>query len=275
VNVSDAVSGVAGRFEDLPAERVPEAALGWALEEFGDRFVVVTALQVEGMVALDIARRLDPGVRALTIDTGRLPEETHAFLDTVRARMDVAIEVVAPDAEEIAAMVSRNGTNLFRRDASLRRLCCFVRKVEPLNRALAGVDAWASGLRRDGGAARGGTSVVEHDEAHGGIVKVNPLAAWTRAQALAYAEANRVPLHPLYAQGYTSIGCAPCTRAVAPGEDERAGRWWWEAGGDRECGLHHASPSERFDTALAELRGDLARHEVGGHGTVATGGTRP
>jgi phosphoadenosine phosphosulfate reductase len=256
----------AARFEGAP----PEEVLGWAIETFRERFVVVTALQVEGMVVLDIARRIDPAVRALTIDTGRLPQETHDFLDAVRARLDVAVEVVAPDPDAVAAMVARHGTNLFRRDRALRQLCCQVRKGDPLARALEGVGAWASGLRRDGGPARAGTAVVEHDAANGGIVKLNPLAAWTRADALAYAEANRLPMHPLYERGYTSIGCAPCTRVVEPGEHERAGRWWWEADPDRECGLHHLSPSARFDAALAELRGDVAEPARGRGERVAS-----
>jgi phosphoadenosine phosphosulfate reductase len=254
-----AATGIPGGLEAAPPERV----LAWAIETFGARFVVVTALQVEGMVVLDLARRIDPQVRALTIDTGRLPQETHEFLDTVRARLGVRVEVVLPDPDAVAAMVGRHGSNLFRRDQALRRLCCQVRKVDPLARALAGAQAWASGLRRDGGPARAGTAVVERDDAHGGILKLNPLAAWTRADALAYAQANRLPMHPLYEQGYASIGCAPCTRALRPGEGERDGRWWWEAGADRECGLHHASPSERFDAAVAQLRADLAGRDGG------------
>jgi phosphoadenosine phosphosulfate reductase len=141
---------------------------------------------------------------------------------------------------------------------ALRQLCCHVRKVEPLARALREVDAWASGLRRDASRTRAGTAKVEVDRAHGGVVKLNPLADWTREQVWAYTRARRLPVHPLYAQGYASIGCGPCTRPLRPGEDERAGRWWWEAGGDRECGLHHAAPSARFDAALATLRADQA-----------------
>ena len=239
---------------DSPAE-----LLAWATATFGARFAIVTALQVEGIVLVDLARRADLGVRVITIDTGRLPEETHAFIDTVRARLDVAIEVVTPDADLVGAMATRHGANLFQRDVALRRLCCHARKVEPMNRILAGLDAWATGLRRDTSATRAATPLVARDEAHGGILKLSPLAAWSRAEVLAYAEAERLPMHPLYAKGYTSIGCQPCTRAVAPGEDERAGRWWWESGGERECGLHHATPSERFDQALDELRADVAR----------------
>jgi phosphoadenosine phosphosulfate reductase len=247
------VEAVAARLEPRPAEEV----VAWAVGTFGDRFAIVTAFQAEGMVILDLARRVDRAVRVVTIDTGRLPQATHDFVDAVRARYGLGVEVVAPDAAAIAALVGRHGQNPFRRDVALRQLCCHVRKVEPLARALRDVDAWASGLRRDMSPARAGTAKVELDAAHG-AVKVNPLADWTREQVWAYTRAHRLPVHPLYGVGYASIGCEPCTRAVRPGEDERAGRWWWETGGDRECGLHQASPSERFGRALATLRADLA-----------------
>ena len=236
----------------------PQTVLAWALDTFGKRCAIVTSFQVEGMVLLDLARQVDPGVRVITIDTGRLPEESYELIDTVRARFDLDVEVIAPDGPTLEAMVSSHGPNLFRRDRALRQLCCQVRKVEPLRRALADLDAWVSGLRRDGGRARAGIAKVELDQAHGGIVKLNPLADWTREQALDYARANHLPLHALYERGYTSIGCAPCTRAPRPGESERAGRWWWEADEDRECGLHQQSPSMRLDAALAELRAEAA-----------------
>src|SRR6266540_4679868 len=168
------VEAAAARFEPLPAEEV----LAWALDTFGSRLAVVTAFQAEGMVILDLARRLDPGVRVVTIDTGRLPQETHDLIDQVRMRLGVEVEVVAPDAAAVGAMVLRNGPNLFKRDVALRQLCCHVRKVEPLARALRDADAWVSGLRRDQGPSRAGTAKVEHDPAHQ-AVKVNPLADWT------------------------------------------------------------------------------------------------
>jgi phosphoadenosine phosphosulfate reductase len=248
------VAAAAARLEARPAEDV----LDWALGEFGERFAIVTSFQVEGLVVLDLTRRIDPAVRVLTLDTGRLPEETYEVIETVRARYGVRVELVAPDPAALAALVAQHGPNLFRRDPALRRLCCQVRKVDPLGRALAGLDAWSTGRRRDGAASRAGIAKVEPDPAHDGVVKVNPLADWTRERVWDYVRANRVPVHPLYEQGYASIGCAPCTRAVLPGEDERAGRWWWEAGPDRECGLHAASPSARFDQALEALRADLA-----------------
>jgi phosphoadenosine phosphosulfate reductase len=251
------VTEAARRLEHAPATDV----LAWALDTFGKRCAIVTSFQVEGMVMLDLARQVDPGVRVVTIDTGRLPEESYELIDTVRARFDLEVEVITPDGPSLEAMVWRHGTNLFRRDRALRKLCCHVRKVEPLRRALEDLDAWVSGLRRDGGPARAGIAKVELDQAHGGIVKLNPLADWTREQALDHARAHHLPMHPLYERGFTSIGCAPCTRAPRPGEGERAGRWWWEADEDRECGLHQQSPSARLDAALAEVgaEADLRR----------------
>jgi phosphoadenosine phosphosulfate reductase len=248
------VQAAAERLEHEPAE----AVLEWALDTFGKACAIVTSFQVEGMVLVDLARRVNPRVRVATIDTGRLPEETYELIDTVRARLDVDVEVIAPDGPSVEAMLTRHGPNLFRRDRSLRQLCCQVRKVEPLRRYLADLDAWVSGLRRNGGPARAGIRKVELDHAHGGLVKLNPLADWTQERAFAYARDNFLPLHPLYEQGYTSIGCAPCTRATRPGEDERAGRWWWETNGDRECGLHQQSPSERLEVAMAEVRAEAA-----------------
>jgi phosphoadenosine phosphosulfate reductase len=246
----------------LPADRL----LAWAIESYGRQFAVVTSFQAEGMVVLDLARRLDPGVRVLTLDTGRLPEETYQVIEAVRAGMGLEVEVVTPDPADVAAMVARHGPNLFHKDPALRRLCCHVRKVAPLDRALAGVAAWATGLRREGGGpSRTDTPKAELDAAHGDIVKLNPLADWTRDQVWAYVRSHRLPVNPLYEQGYTSIGCAPCTRPTRPGEEERAGRWWWEADSDRECGLHArlaggaaaASPGDRFSAALQRLRADV------------------
>jgi len=220
------------------ASRSPEEILEWALQSFGSRFAVVTAFQAEGIVITDMARRLDPQVRVATVDTGRLPEETYEVIEAVRAQLRVGVEVIAPMAEDVEAMVTAHGPNLFRNDRALRQACCHLRKVKPLNRFLGGLDAWATGLRRDSGPSRGNVAKVEVDLAHGGMVKINPLADWTKEQVWDYIQGNRLPEHPLYRQGYTSIGCAPCTRAVLPGEGERAGRWWWESDEQRECGIH-------------------------------------
>jgi phosphoadenosine phosphosulfate reductase len=247
------------QLDGLPADRL----LAWAVETYGRRFAVVTSFQAEGMVVLDLARRIDPAVRVLTLDTGRLPEETYEVIEAVRAGLGLEVEVITPDPADVAAMVARHGPNLFHKDPALRRLCCHVRKVAPLDRALARVGAWATGLRRDGDPGRAGTPKAELDDAHGGIVKLNPLADWTREQVWAYVRSHRLPVSSLYSKGYTSIGCAPCTRPTRPGEDERAGRWWWEADPDRECGLHARlgggppDPDDRLSAALDRLRSDV------------------
>jgi phosphoadenosine phosphosulfate reductase len=187
-----------------------------------------------------MASRLRPGVEVVTLDTGRLPEETHALIDTVRQRFSIQLRVVAPEAGDVEAMTTAHGVNLFRRSTELRHLCCELRKVRPLSRALRGYDAWVTGLRREQSATRQNTPVVARDDVHGGIAKLAPLAAWSRDDVWAQVRSRDLPVHALYARGYSSIGCAPCTRATRPGEGERAGRWWWEDGTIKECGLHVA-----------------------------------
>jgi thioredoxin-dependent adenylylsulfate APS reductase len=226
----------------------PRDIIAWALQRFGhERTVVVTGLQAEGVAVADMAIGLDPAVRVVTIDTGRLPTETYEYIDTLRDHFGRDIEVVHPDAALLSDYTTRNGVNAFYTSAQLRLDCCHIRKVEPLERVLRGVDAWFTGLRRSQSDRRSTTPVVERDDAHGGIVKVNPVAAWTEEQVREHLVARGVPLHPLYSRGYTSIGCAPCTRAIQPGEHPRAGRWWWESGIDKECGIHgrpQTQPSE-------------------------------
>lgn len=224
---------------DAPAEEL----IAWALESFHPRAAVVTSFQAEGMVILDMACRLRPAVRVITLDTGRLPPETYEMVETVRERYGVQVEVFFPDARRVEAMVRRSGPNLFYDSAARRQECCHVRKVEPLERALSGLDAWLTGLRRDQAPDRADTPRAAPDLRFGGgretpLWKLAPLADWTWDDVQSYVQAHDVPLHPLYARGYTSIGCAPCTRAPRPGEGPRAGRWWWERDEARECGLH-------------------------------------
>lgn len=228
-----------GLVEALPAQEL----IRLALDAYHPRTAVVTSFQLEGMVILDMALRVRPDVRVITLDTGRLPAETYEMVETVRRRYGVSVEVFFPDARRVEAMVRRDGPNLFYRGAAERQECCYVRKVEPLERALAGLDAWLTGLRRDQAPARDATPKAAPDLRFGGgrpvpLWKLAPLADWSSAQVEAYVAAHDVPLHPLYDQGYTSIGCAPCTRAPEPGEGPRGGRWWWEKDDKRECGLH-------------------------------------
>lgn len=187
------------------------------------------------MVILDMAARISRDVRVLTLDTGRLPQETYAMIESVRERYGVTVEVVSPDAAEVESMVSQHGPNLFYQEPALRTLCCHIRKVRPLERKLRELDAWAVGLRRQQGETREGVPKVDLEATP---VKLSPLADWTKEQVEEYLRRQDVPRHPLYEQGYASIGCAPCTRPVRPGEHDRAGRWWWEEESHKECGIH-------------------------------------
>jgi thioredoxin-dependent adenylylsulfate APS reductase len=218
----------------------PEAAgaseiLTWAIETFQDSFAIATSFQKEGMVILDMAARLSPRVRVFTLDTGRLPRETHEMIETVRQRYGLDTEIVQPDPEEVRQLIAPRGPDLFYESVDARRSCCDVRKVRPLERKLATLRAWATGIRREQSETRVQTPKIELDATP---VKINPLADWTAVQVEDYTRANFVPVHPLYARGYASIGCEPCTRPIRIGEDPRAGRWWWERDAQKECGIH-------------------------------------
>jgi adenylyl-sulfate kinase len=211
--------------------------LSWAIDSFGDEFAIATSFQKEGMVILDLASRISSNIRVFTLDTGRLPDETYRMMETVRQRYGIPVEIVFPERDSVEQLVSVHGPNLFYSSVPARQRCCDVRKVKPLERKLETLKAWATGLRRDQAETR--AAVPKVDRAAGRI-KICPLADWNSAQVDAYIAQHDVPVHPLYARGYTSIGCAPCTRAVQPGENERAGRWWWEEDAKKECGIHFA-----------------------------------
>jgi phosphoadenosine phosphosulfate reductase len=219
------------QLQSYPADRLLE----WAISEYGNGFAISTSFQKEGMVILDLASRVSTPVRVFTLDTGRLPQETHEMIDEVRRRYGIRVEVVSPERTEIEELVTAHGSNLFYESVELRTKCCEVRKVRPLARKLSEFQAWATGLRRSQGDTR---AAVRKAEMADGRLKLSPLADWTGDQVEEYTRAHRVPVHPLYARGYASIGCAPCTRAIEPGESERAGRWWWEQDTHKECGIH-------------------------------------
>lgn len=222
--------------------RHPADAVRWALERFPrGRVAVVTGLQADGVAIATLALDVDPLVRILTIDTGRLHAETYEYVDTLRATWKRDIEVVRPDPAKVVAMVSRHGSDLFYISPELRQQCCSIRKVDALDGVMIDIDCWLTGLRREQSPSRADTPVVGEDPQRPGVTKVSPLAAWREEQAIELLRERGVPLHPLYGRGYRSIGCAPCTRAVRAGEPERAGRWWWEQGVDTECGLHVAA----------------------------------
>ena len=233
----DSEPGIA-KLAELFDDQTPQEILEWAINRFGHKLAFVTSFQSEGMVIIDMATRLDPNIRVITIDTGRLHEETYYFMDQVRERYSIDIEVHFPDGDELRKMVAGNGVNLFYKDVESRLMCCQVRKVNPLLKILEDVDAWVTGLRRQQSSFRSKTQKIELDYERGEIVKLNPLVDWSTDQVRAYLETNDVPRHPLYAQGFASIGCSPCTRALQNGEHPRAGRWWWEGDGEKECGMH-------------------------------------
>ena len=234
--------------------REPQELLEWAFERFSPRLALSTAFQVDGVALLDMAYDLDPAVRVFSVDTGRLPPETFDLIEQLRARYPgLELELLSPDARHVQAMVGRHGPNLFYRQVEKRLLCCSVRKVRPLTRHLATLDAWITGLRRDQWATRTDIRKVEIDHDHGAIVKLNPLAEWTEDEVWEYVRERDVPYHPLYDRGYTSIGCAPCTRAIGPGESGRDGRWWWEENAPKECGIHCAVETGGLEHELRAL----------------------
>lgn len=223
----------ADELEGLP----PEAILDWAYRTYG-RVAIVASFQAESSVLIHMAASVVERPEVLTLDTGRLPEETQDVIDRIQRRYAIRLHVQTPDPAEVADLVAQGGPNLFRESVELRHRCCEIRKVRPLKRALAGFDAWVTGLRRDQSSTRHDTRIVQADPAHGGIAKIAPLAGWTRDHVWDYIREHELDYHELYERGYSSIGCAPCTRPVEAWEDERAGRWWWEQSAVKECGLH-------------------------------------
>ncbi|MCP4004912.1 MAG: phosphoadenylyl-sulfate reductase [bacterium] len=225
-----------GTMADWSAEKVLE----WGFERFAPRIALSASFgSPEGLVILDLMHKIDPKLtRVFTIDTGRLHQETYNLMDRVRDRYDMEVEVYFPNPESVQSMVRKDGLNLFYETADKRKQCCAVRKVEPLERAMADLDAWIAGLRSGQSVTRENVANIEVDEVHDGRIKFNPLAAWTRSDVLDYVNRNSVPINALHAEGYPSVGCAPCSRAIREGEDERAGRWWWESEENRECGIH-------------------------------------
>lgn len=199
--------------------------------------VFASSLAAEDMVLTDLILRAKLPIRIFTLETGRLHQETLGMLDRVREVYGYDIEPFRPDPAAVDAYVQQNGLNAFYDSVEMRKECCRIRKVDPLNCALAGQRAWITGQRRAQSATRTELHVQEDDAAHG-MAKFNPLADWSEEDVWHYIRSNNVPYNPLHDRGYPSIGCEPCTRAIQPGEDVRAGRWWWENPESKECGLH-------------------------------------
>jgi phosphoadenosine phosphosulfate reductase len=231
-------SGIPPDLEQADAETV----LRWTLDKFSPKVALACSFQAEESVLIDMMHRLrGADFRTFTLDTGRLNQETYDCMDAIRDRYGISVEVYFPDAGRVEDMVRAHGLNLFYQSIEHRKLCCAVRKVEPLNRALKDLSAWMTGLRREQAVTRSAVGKIEVDKDHGGIFKINPLADWSQDAVWKYIRERNVPFNWLHTQGYPSIGCAPCTRPVKPGEDHRAGRWWWENLDTKECGLHVSS----------------------------------
>lgn len=224
-----------GEMESWDAQKI----LTWALENFHPRLALSASFGApEGMVLLDMMHKLDPTSRVFVLDTGRLAQATHELVDRVREHYGKQVEMLFPRAEDVQEMVRDSGVNLFYDSLEKRKLCCRIRKVEPMRRHLATLDAYVTGLRRDQNVTRSDTKKVLIDDSYRGIVKLNPIADWTQDEVWQYVRKHDVPVNRLHQSGYPSVGCEPCTRAIAAGEDERAGRWWWESPDTKECGLH-------------------------------------
>lgn len=220
------------------AGKGPGEILSWALGHFGtDKVALASSLGAEDQVLTDMLLKIFLRAGIFTLDTGRLPQETLECLKVTELKYGFKYRIYTPDAGAVEKMVTEKGMDLFYESVENRKLCCHVRKVEPLGRALKGLKAWICGLRREQSVTRADLNVIEWDDTNH-LYKINPLINWTEKQVWDYIRAHKVPYNPLHDQGYPSIGCAPCTRAVKPGEDVRAGRWWWESADKKECGLH-------------------------------------
>jgi phosphoadenosine phosphosulfate reductase len=215
-----------------------EKILGRGLHKAGENVCLACSFSVEDLVLIDLLQKHAPRVSVFAIDTGRLHEETYEVAEALQHKYRLHIDWYLPHTETLQQLESEKGLFSFRESVENRHQCCHIRKVEPLSRALAGRAGWITGQRRAQSITRSRLEGIEIDDAHGGIVKINPLIDWSAEQIWSYANDYRLPVNKLHHRGYPSIGCAPCTRAIKEGEDARAGRWWWENPEHKECGLH-------------------------------------
>lgn len=222
--------------KDLQDVSVDEV-LQYFIRRYRNEIAFSTSLGAEDQVITQIISSIDPGIYMFTLDTGRLFPETYELIERTNARYKTNIQIFFPDTPQVQHMVNQKGINLFYESVENRKLCCNIRKIEPLVRALAGKKFWITGLRKDQSVTRINTEMVEWDAVNQ-IIKVNPLINWTHAEVWDYIIEKNIPYNPLHDEGFLSIGCQPCTRAIKPDEDIRSGRWWWENADTKECGLH-------------------------------------
>ena len=226
---------IANELESKPAPEI----LKWGFKKYGDKMVLASSFGAEDVVLIDMMCNINRNLtRVFTLDTGRLNQETYDLIDKIRKKYDIKVDVYFPNASDIEEMVANKGMNLMYESVENRKLCCNLRKIEPLKRALKQFDCWITGLRREQSTTRNKILKIEVDTLNNNITKLNPLADWTNDEIWKYIRKNKVPYNELHDLGYPSIGCEPCTRAIKEGEDPRAGRWWWENDTHKECGLH-------------------------------------
>jgi phosphoadenosine phosphosulfate reductase len=223
---------------NIPTNASPSEILRIGIEAANGPVSLACSFSLEDVAIIDIAHAAGLNLGVFALDTGRLNEETYEVADALVERYRLKIDWYFPRHEEVQKLERSEGLFSFRESLNKRHACCAIRKVEPLSRALSGLSGWVTGMRREQSVTRSDLNAIEPDELNGGILKINPLLDWNEEQLLAYTDEHRLPKNRLYGQGYRSIGCAPCTRAVKPGEDARAGRWWWESAEHKECGLH-------------------------------------
>ena len=216
----------------------PIEAIKFAITEFSSSITIASSFSAEDMVVIDMAVKEDRSVSIFTLDTGRLPEETYELMDKVEKIYGIKILKFFPDATALERLENNKGMYSFRKSVANRIECCGIRKVEPLKRALEGKKAWLTGLRRAQSFSRGSVKQFDIDQVNGGIIKINPLINWNNKMVWEYIKVRNLPYNALYDKGFVSIGCVPCTRPISKGEDDRAGRWWWEENTTKECGLH-------------------------------------
>lgn len=233
MNPKHNIDSLNARWAKLSANEIIENALTL----FGTEITFATSLGAEDQVITYMISKIDKSANIITLDTGRVFSESYDLLHRTVNRYGIAIKSYYPDTAQVEEMVNSKGINLFYESIENRKLCCHVRKIVPLRRALKGMNAWITGLRREQSVTRTDLKIVEWDAANG-LIKINPLLEWTEVQVWDFIKSNDIPYNKLHEQGFPSIGCQPCTRAVGKSEDLRAGRWWWELPDSKECGLH-------------------------------------
>ncbi len=227
----------ADRLDERFSGQEPQEVLAYFLKEYKGHITLASSLGIEDQVLTAMVCSIDRQTPVFTLDTGRMFPETYSLIERTNLIYGIRIQLYFPDFHAVEEMVKEHGVNLFYESVEKRRLCCHVRKLEPLKRAFAGMKVWICGLRHEQSVTRNANRMVEWDEQND-MLKVNPLIDWTEEQTWAYIRKHGVPYNKLHDQGFPSIGCQPCTRAVQTGEDIRAGRWWWESPEHKECGLH-------------------------------------